>query len=45
MEAGKKRLAGDTTREASSDEVSELRKEKQRLKEMVAALMLYYHTL
>jgi hypothetical protein len=40
MEAGKKRLAGDTTREATSDEVSELRKENQRLKEMVADLML-----
>lgn len=42
MEAGKKRLAGDTTREATSDEVSELRKENQRLKEMVADLMLRY---
>jgi transposase len=42
MEAGKKRLAGDTTREATSDEVAELRKENQRLKEMVADLMLRY---
>jgi transposase len=42
MEAGKKRLNGDTTREATSDEVSELRKENQRLKEMVADLMLRY---
>ncbi len=42
MEAGKKRLAGDTSREATSDEVSELRKENQRLKEMVADLMLRY---
>jgi transposase len=42
MEAGKKRLAGDTAREATSDEVSELRKENQRLKEMVADLMLRY---
>ena len=40
MEAGKKRLAGDTTREATSDEVAELRKENQRLKEQVADLML-----
>ena len=40
MEAGKKRLAGDTTREATSDEVSELRKENQRLKEKVADLVL-----
>ena len=42
MEAGKKRLAGDTTREATSDEVSDLRKENLRLKEMVADLMLRY---
>lgn len=42
LEAGKKRLAGDTTREATSNEVSELRKENQRLKEMVADLMLRY---
>jgi transposase len=40
MEAGKKRLAGDTKREASSDEVSELRKENQQLKELVADLMI-----
>ena len=42
LEAGKKRLAGDVTREATSDEVSELRKENQKLKEMVADLMLRY---
>ncbi len=42
MEAGKKRLAGDTTREATSDEVAELRKENQRLKEIVADLVLRY---
>ena len=42
LEAGKKRLAGDTTREATSDEVSELRKENQRLKELVADLVLRY---
>jgi len=42
MEAGKKRLNGDTTREATSDEVTELRKENQRLKEMVADLLLRY---
>ena len=40
VEAGKKRLAGDTTREATSDEVAELRKENQRLKELVADLVL-----
>ena len=42
LEAGKKRLQGDTTREATSDEVLDLRKENQRLKEMVADLMLRY---
>lgn len=42
LEAGKKRLQGDTTREATSDEVAELRKENARLKEMVADLMLRY---
>lgn len=42
MEAGKKRLNGDNIREATSDEVAELRKENQRLKEMVADLMLRY---
>jgi transposase len=42
LEAGKKRLAGDSTREATSDEVSDLRKENQKLKEMVADLMLCY---
>lgn len=40
MEAGKKRLAGDTAREATSDEVADLRKENQRLKEVVADLLL-----
>jgi transposase len=42
LEAGKKRLAGDTTREATSDEVADLRKENQRLKETVADLVLRY---
>lgn len=45
LEAGKKRLAGDTTREATSDEVVALRKENQRLKEMVAELLLRYDIL
>jgi len=31
LEAGKKQLEGDLTREASTDEVSELRKENARL--------------
>jgi transposase len=42
LEAGKKRLAGDTVREATSDEVTELRKENQKLKETVADLVLRY---
>ncbi|MBN8720492.1 MAG: transposase [Sediminibacterium magnilacihabitans] len=42
MEAGKKRLHGDSERQATTDEVTELRKENQRLKEMVADLMLKY---
>ncbi len=40
LEAGKKRLLGDTQREASSSEVSELRKENARLKELVAETVL-----
>jgi len=40
LEAGKKRLAGDTARAATSDEVKELRQEASALKEVVAELML-----
>ena len=40
LEAGKKRLAGDTEREASSGEVSVLRKESAQLKEALAETML-----
>src|SRR6478736_6020848 len=36
LEAGKRRLAGDTARAATTDEVKELRREAQELKEMVA---------
>ena len=36
LEAGKKHLAGDTAREASSGEVKELRREARALKEVVA---------
>jgi transposase len=36
MEAGKKRLAGDTVRAANADEVKELRREARDLKEVVA---------
>jgi transposase len=40
LEAGKKRLAGDTTREATSDEVKNLRSETRALKETVAELLM-----
>jgi transposase len=40
MEAGKRRLAGDTARAASSDEVKGLRQEAAALKEVVAELTL-----
>ena len=40
LEAGKQRLKGDTMREANSDEVSELRKENEQLKQLVAELSL-----
>ena len=40
LEAGKKRLAGDTTRAATSDEVRDLRREASALKEAVADLTL-----
>jgi transposase len=36
MEAGKRRLAGDTVRAATSDEVKDLRREARDLKEVVA---------
>jgi transposase len=36
LEAGKKRLAGDTTRAATSGEVKDLRREAQELKAVVA---------
>jgi transposase len=40
LEAGKGRLTGDTTRQASSDEVSDLRRENEQLKQVVAELLL-----
>ena len=40
LEAGKKRLAGDTARAVNSDEVKELRREASALKEVVAELTL-----
>ncbi len=40
MEAGKRRLAGDTAGAATSDEVKDLRRESRELKECVADLTL-----
>ena len=40
LEAGKRRLAGDTAREATSPEVKDLRREASNLKEVVAELTL-----
>jgi transposase len=40
LEAGKKRLLGDTAREANSEEVTELRDENEQLKQLVAELSL-----
>jgi transposase len=40
MEAGKRRLAGDTVRAATTDEVRDLRREASALKECVADLTL-----
>lgn len=40
LEAGKKRLAGDTAREATSDEVKQLRAEARQLKETLAEVLI-----
>src|ERR1700751_200397 len=40
LEAGKKRLAGDTARAPTSEDVNELRREASALKEVVAELTL-----
>ncbi len=40
MEAGKRRLSGDTMREANTTEVHEIKTENQSLKELVAELSL-----
>ena len=45
MEAGKRRLAGDTARAATTDEVKDLRREASALKECVADLTLKNHLL
>lgn len=45
MEAGKNRLRGETRREATSEEVQQLRPENERLKQLVADLSLANMTL
>jgi transposase len=45
LEAGKKRLQGDTVREATSTEVVELKKENDQLKMVLAELALRNRTL
>jgi len=40
LEAGKKRLVGDTSREATAPEVTALRTENARLKQLVAEVVL-----
>jgi transposase len=40
LEAGKKRLSGDTMREANTDEVKELRSENSQLKQALAESVL-----
>lgn len=40
LEAGKRQLTGDTLREASSDEVNEIRGENEALKQLLAELSL-----
>lgn len=40
LEAGKARLAGDTQRQATSSEVSDLRSENEQLKQALAELVL-----
>ncbi len=45
LEAGKRRLSGDTERSASTGEVKELRREVRDMKELVADLALEYRVL
>jgi transposase len=40
LEAGKRQLNGDTKREATSDDVTQLRQENEQLKQLVAELSL-----
>jgi transposase len=45
MEAGKERLTRDTVRDATRAEVQELKRENERLKQLVAELSLQVHVL
>ena len=45
MEAGKTRLARDTVRDATRDEVDSIKRENERLKQLVADLSLQVHIL
>ncbi len=45
LEAGKKRLSGDTVREANSSEVNGLKSENEQLKQLYAELSLKYRLL
>ena len=45
LEAGKQRLVGNTKREASSQDVSDLRRENEQLKQLVAELALKHRWL
>jgi len=45
MEAGKKRLSGDTERNANTDEVQHLKKENDNLKKAIADLYLHNESL
>ena len=45
LEAGKKRLNGDTQRQANTGEVTNLKKENSQLKELVAELLMQNNTL
>jgi transposase len=43
MEAGKERLARDTVRDATREEIEQLKRETRDLKELVAELSLQVH--
>ena len=45
LEAGRKRLKGDTEREANTSDVAELRQENEHLKQLVAEISLHNRVL